>query len=179
MKNISILCLGLVLLFSSPAAAYDLPEFNNATYSKIMMPGGIYYGMREYDAIALLKKRNPSLKRIKNWVGYESTKNGIKETYGVRFRCNRVYFIHYSILGPDPVEFYENLSPLKNFIDNLRPHYFGPVYGEYIIRVKLVDDENLRLEIWNDSLGDKAQLMIELYWGERDEEPECAFWERK
>lgn len=179
MTKIILLCLGLVLFISAPAAAYDLPEFDDATNTKIKMPGGIYYGMREYEAIALLKKRHPSLKRNKNWVGYEFTNNGIKETYGVRFRCNRVCLIHYSILGPDTMEFYDNLSPLKTVMDKLKPHYFGPVYGEYTIKVKLLDEENIKLDINSDSIGDKALLIIELYWGERDENPECGFYKRK
>lgn len=178
MKRIMVLILGLVMLFSVPAAASELPEFDAATKTKIRMPGGIYYGMQKDKAIALLKKRHPLL-IDKDWAGYEFTKNGIRETYGIRFNCNRVWMIHYAVSGPLTDEFYKSLSPFYTLTEKLKPYYIGPVEEEYLTRAILLDDENIKLDFWTDSDASTISLTIELYWGDQLSEPECDIYKKK
>jgi hypothetical protein len=183
MKRIMLLILGLVMLFSVPAAAYELPQFDNATKTKIRMPGGIFFGMPKDKAIALLRKRHPLL-IDEDWAGYEFTKNGIRETYGIRFNCNRVWMIHYAVLGPLTDDFYNSLSPFTTLTDKLKSYYSVPVEKEDIMRAKLLDDKNIKLDFWTDSNVSTVSvstisLTIELYWGDQLAEPECDMYRKR
>ncbi len=86
-----------------------LPEFSEESTTKVVMPGGIHFFMKKDDAIALLKKRHP-IKIYEGGAYYQVTKNSIQETYGIKFICNRVWAIEFTIIGSDDV-FYESLAP--------------------------------------------------------------------
>ncbi len=177
MKYQVLLILGLVMLFSVPAASSELPEFDNATITKIRMPGGIYFGMPEDKAMALLKKRHPLL-IDKDWAGYEFTKSGIRETYGIRFKCHRVWMIHYVVVGPYTDEFYRSLIPFSTLTDKIKPYYSGPVEEEYITRAELLEDKRIKLDYWidfneNTNSAGTISLTVELYLGDQLAEPIC------
>lgn len=178
MKKIILPVFGIIVLFAVQAAAFDLPEFDDTTPTKIRMPGGIHYDMPKDKAIALMKKRHP-VDIYENGAGYQVTENGFQEGYGIRFKCGRVWAISYSISGPDSDAFYQGLEPYKKLIDNLRSFYHGPVYGEYTIKVRLLDNEEILLNSWNTVIDGQASFTIELSFGDSNIEPSYACSEKK
>ena len=170
MRKILLQVMGMALLFAVQAVAFDLPEFEETVATKIRMPGGISYGMAKNDVISLLKKRH-SVEIFDSGAGYQVTQNGITETYSIRFKCDRVWAIGYYLSGTEEEKFYGKTEPLKRTIEKLRQFYFGPVYGAYKIKVKLLDDENISLDIWDDVYDGKPSINIELYWGDYSIEP--------
>ncbi len=170
MKKALLLILTLSFFFSIVSPVQAFPEFYEDSMTKIVMPGGIHFFMKKDDAIALLEKRHP-VELFEGGAYYQITENGIRETYQIKFVCNRVWAIQFEIMGPDDDAFYENLAPLKGFMEKLRPYYFGPVYGEYNIKVALVDDENIKLNIFDSSINGKASISIDHFVGDLFTEP--------
>lgn len=74
-------------------------------------------------------------------------------------------------MGPDDDVFYERLAPLKDLIEKLRPYYSGTIYGEYDINTALIEDENIKFNIFDSSIDGKASINIDLFLGDLYEEP--------
>lgn len=162
----------ILLAFLWPASSvHAFPEFTEEIMTKVLMPGGIYFFMDKDEAIARMEERHP-VDVYESSAYYEFTRDGIRETYDIRFACGRVWAIKFALMGPDDDTFYESLTPLKAFIEKLRPYYFGPIYGEYDIKAALVEDENIKLEIFDSSVDGKASIHINHFLWDLFEEPE-------
>ena len=171
MKKRLVLSLGLVLLMSTFAAAFDLPEYSDAVETKLKMPGGITYGMPVNEALAILKKRRP-IEMHEGAATYQVTEKGIRETYVIKFVCGRVWGISYNIMMDDDDPFYEGLAPFKSVMEKLGEHYHGPVYGEFTFKAKWLEDESIGLESFVSRYDGKASIDITISRGDFLGEPD-------
>ncbi len=173
-----LLALNLLIFLPLASFAYTLPEYSQESMTKVVMPGGIYFFMEKEEALALLKKRHP-VETFDGGAYYQVSENGVQETYQIRFVCDRVWAIEYSILGPDNETFYENFTPLKKLINQLRDYYSGPIYGDYDINASLDEDERIKFVIFDHSYDGKVSMIINHYVGDLSVEPEIVCPEGK
>lgn len=171
--NTILLVLNLLIFLPYTSLAYTLPEYSEESMTKVVMPGGLYFFMEKDDALELLKKRHP-VETFDGGAYYQISKNGIQETYQIRFVCNRVWAMEFSILGPDDETFYENFTPLKKLINQLREYYSGPIYGDYDVNASLDEDERIKFVIFDHRYDGKVSMNISHFVGDLFAEPEIT-----